>query len=136
MVQSLQATPILPRVSMAHILFVDDDPFTLETLSRAVQLVGHQALLANNGQEAFKLACEDLPSLIFSDMQLPDMDGVQLIKKLRAHNGTAHIPIFILSASPALDAASYAQEAGAEGYLDKPIRLQTLLDLLQRYTSG
>jgi CheY-like chemotaxis protein len=118
---------------MACILFVDDDPFTLETLSRAVQLVGHQALLAGNGQEAFTLAEEKLPSLIFTDMQLPDTDGIRLVTRLRANESTSQIPIFILSASPALDAASRAQVAGAVAYLDKPIRLQTLLELLQRY---
>jgi len=116
---------------MARILFVDDDPFTLETLSRAVQLVGHQALLAGSGQEAIKLAEENSPSLIFSDMQLPDTDGIHLITQLRANEGTAHIPVFILSASPALDAASRAQAAGAVAYLDKPIRLQILLEILQ-----
>lgn len=118
---------------MAHILFIDDDPFTLETLSRAVELLGHHALVAASGQEAIALVERHHPDLIFVDMSLPDQDGVDVIAALRSQSSAQSVPMFILSASPAIDAFERAQQAGAEAYLDKPIRLQTLLEIINEY---
>lgn len=121
---------------MALLLFVDDDPFTLEVLAKATQVLGHQAIVASNGQEALKLASEHSLDLIFVDMQLPDMDGTTLVSQFQNQESTACVPLFILSASPREVAAQEAQAAGARGYLDKPIRLQTLLKIIQEYTTG
>jgi CheY-like chemotaxis protein len=130
MVESLQNTKI-----MALLLFVDDDPFTLETLAKAAQVLGHQAIVASSGQEALKAIAEQSPDLIFTDMRLPDTDGVTLIVQLQSQENTARIPMFVLSASPAEDAVERSQAAGARAYLNKPIRLQTLLDIIREFTS-
>lgn len=118
---------------MARILFVDDDPFTLETLTKAVQVFGHEALLAGTGKEALAVAAEQDPDLIITDLMLPDMNGLTLVRQLRDQTGTADTPILVLSASPVLDAVERTEAAGANGYLNKPIRLQTLLDIIQEY---
>ena len=120
---------------MARLLFVDDDPFTLETLAKAVQVLGHQPILASSGQEALLAALEQLPDLIFTDMSLPDTDGVTLIGLLHDQESTAKIPIFVLSASPTEDAVAKTQSAGAQAYLNKPIRLQTLIDIIGKFTA-
>ncbi len=119
---------------MARILFIDDDPYTLETLGKAVEVFGHQYLWARDGREALKIATEQSPELIFLDMNLPDMDGITLIGRLREEPALASIPVLVLSASPELDAADLVRQAGAQAYLNKPIRLQTLLDAIQKYT--
>lgn len=121
---------------MARILFIDDDPFTLETLGKAVEVFGHQHLWAKNGQEALKIATEQSPDIIFLDMNLPDMDGIALIGRLREVAALASTPVLVLSASPELDAADLARQAGAQAYLNKPIRLQTLLDTIREYTAA
>lgn len=118
---------------MARILFVDDDPFTLETLTKAVSLFGHQAILAGDGREALAAASEQLPEIIFVDMSLPDMDGLELVGLLHNQAGTKDIPIFMLSAGPELESSERALAAGARAYLSKPIRLQTLLDVIQKH---
>lgn len=120
---------------MARVLFVDDDPFTLETLTKAVEVFGHQALSAHNGREGLDLAAGESPDLIFTDMRLPDMDGLTLVTELKAQPETAQIPVLVLSASPVLDAVERAKAAGARDYLNKPIRLQALLDIIQQYTT-
>jgi len=119
---------------MARILFVDDDPMTLEIMTKAVTLFGHQALVANNAKQGIQLATHEQPDLIFSDMRLMDMNGLELVKALKALPETASIPVLILSASPMMNAANKAIEVGAQAYLTKPIRLQTLLDTIQQYT--
>jgi CheY-like chemotaxis protein len=119
---------------MARILFVDDDPMTLETMTKAVTLFGHQALVASGARQGIQLAIQEKPDLIFSDMRLVDMDGLELVKVLKSLPETASIPVLILSASPMMNAEQIAIEVGASAYLTKPIRLQTLLDTIQEYT--
>ena len=99
---------------MARILFVDDDPYTLETLTKAVQIFGHQALIAGNGEQALALALQELPDLIMTDMRLPDMDGLSLVKRIKQEPLLAQIPVVMLSASPEIDVAEIAQSAGAK----------------------
>jgi len=94
---------------MAHVLFIDDEPDTLFTLKKAVELFGHQASLAGNGTEALELATALQPNLVFVDMNLPDMDGLTVVRRMRGNPATVQIPIIMLSAGPALDGASKAQ---------------------------
>lgn len=123
---------------MARILFIDDDPFTLETLTKAAEVLGHQATTASTGREAIAIieSDADLPDLIFTDMRLPDTDGAELVENMRSRPKIAQIPMFILSASPIEDAVERADAAGALGYLDKPIRLTTLMQIINEHTSG
>ena len=120
---------------MARILFVDDDPFTLETMMHAVELFGHQALLASTGEDARVIANEQKPDLIIIDMMLPDMEGVDLVRSLQDCETTNEIPMLMLSASPELDATERARAAGARAYINKPIRLQALIDTIEKYTA-
>lgn len=119
---------------MARILFVDDDPLTLETLKRSVELFGHEPLLANSGEQALSLAISQPPDLIMTDMMLPDMDGLALISRLNDNPKSADIPVVVLSASPEVDAAELSRAVGAKEFITKPVRLQNLQDLIQRYT--
>ena len=121
---------------MACILFVDDDTTTLEMLDKSVQILGHEALLANSGSQALALAVTGSPDLIVIDMMLSDMDGLALLSLLQQDPATAHIAVVILSAGAELDAAKVSQQAGAKDYLAKPIRLQKLKEVIERYTSG
>lgn len=118
---------------MTRILFIDDEPDTLATLKKAVELFGHQALLASSGEEGLRQAEQYLPNLILVDCRLPDMDGYRVIAQLRQAASTAKIPVFMLSAGPESESAALALAAGAQDYLLKPIRLQALLDLLARF---
>jgi CheY-like chemotaxis protein len=119
---------------MARILFVDDDPFTLETLRRSVELFGHQAILASTGQEAETMLTKQSLDLILTDMRLPDMDGLSLVRRLKASSVGGGVPIVVLSASAELDAGELSRAAGAEEFLEKPVRLETLQEVIKRYT--
>ena len=121
---------------MAQILFVDDDPLTLQTLKKSVELFGHQAILANSGTEALTQALEHPPDLVLTDMSLPDMDGLALIRKFQQVEILKDIPLIMLSASPELDVSQLALAAGAREFLAKPVRLQNLQQVIQLYTGG
>jgi CheY-like chemotaxis protein len=120
---------------MALILFVDDDPYTLVTLTKAVEVLGHHAITASNIKEAITLASERTPDLIFTDMRLSDKVGTTLINQLKSQESTADIPTFVLSASPDVADVSDIRDTGAIAYLDKPIRLDTLFDIIEEYTT-
>ena len=119
---------------MAKILFVDDDPLTLETLKRSVEIFGHQAVLASTGEQARNLLLEQPPDLIMTDMNLPDTDGLSLVKSLKPLPAAVGIPIIILSASPEVDAGEMSLDAGADEFLSKPVRLDLLQSVIERYT--
>ncbi|MGD9092264.1 MAG: response regulator [Anaerolineales bacterium] len=121
---------------MALILFVDDDPYTLVTLTKAVEVLGHQAITASTIKEAFILASEKSPDLIFTDMRLSDKVGTTLISQLKSQESTANIPTFVLSASPDVTDVSDVRDVGAIAYLDKPIRLDTLLTIIEEYAAS
>ena len=118
---------------MARILFVDDDPYTLETLTKAVELFGHQAVLAGSGEEALRLLTGEMPDLIFIDLMLPDIGGLQVLKQLKNSPGGEQVPMYMLSAATERDMGEQTVDVGAVAYLSKPIRLQTLLDIIQKH---
>jgi CheY-like chemotaxis protein len=120
---------------MARILFIDDDPMTLETLKRSVELFGHLAILASSAEQAQVSVIEQPPDLIMTDMNLPDMDGISLVKRFKNDPQTARIPIVVLSASPEIDASEISLAAGAEQFLTKPVRLDKLQSVIDRYTN-
>jgi len=120
---------------MARILFVDDDPLTLETYETIIGFYGHDVLIANNGEQAIQIATEKLPELFVLDMNMPDIHGFDLLRKLRKNPITAEIPAVIVSASP--DAfAEAAIKAGAQEFRSKPVCPDELLELIGQYTSS
>ena len=121
---------------MALILFVDDDHYTLQTLSKAAQVLGHRAIVADSCQGALVIALEQSPDLIITDMRLTDANGLNLVQQLKSQDSTAEIPVVVLSASPEVGTLEDAQAAGALAYLNKPIRLHILQDLIRTYTTN
>src|SRR3989304_291282 len=81
---------------MALILFVDDDHYTLQTLSKAAQVLGHRAVVADSCQGALVIAQEQSPDLIITDMRLTDANGLNLVQQLKSQDRTAEIPVVVL----------------------------------------
>jgi len=120
---------------MALILFVDDDPYTLETLTKAAEVLGHKAVVADSCQTALSLLGETTPDLIFTDMNLTGSNGINLVQEIKGQSSTAGIPVIILSASPEVATADEAQAAGALAFLNKPVRLNQLQEVIRVYTA-
>ena len=119
---------------MALILFIDDEPLTLKLLSQAADIVGHEAITSETADEGLRKAEEFCPDLILLDLNLREMDGRTVHKLLRENEATASIPVIFLSAGVNMNTADLVQTEGANGYLEKPIRLQTLLDVIREFT--
>ena len=114
---------------MAKILIVDDEQLTIDMLTAFLGLIGHQAIGALSGRQAFdKLAYED-PQVILLDIMLPDTNGIEICRALRKNGNTEKVPIIMISAH-APPMLKEAAAAGASGYVAKPIKLDALKNAL------
>jgi pilus assembly protein CpaE len=96
----------------------------------------HEVFLSQSGQEGLKIAQKELPDLAIVDVMMPEMNGYDVVRKLRANPDTADMAIIILTArGQAVDRVA-ALEAGADQYLSKPIKPQDLLDEIHRILSA
>lgn len=118
---------------MASILFVDDEPLTRTLLTQAAQILGHKGITASTEQEAVDLANDLHPDLIVTDINLNGKRSLGLIDRLHNAPGTKNIPIVTLSALDPLEIEAEAAARGAVASLEKPIRLQALLEVISAY---
>jgi two-component system KDP operon response regulator KdpE len=106
------------------ILVVDDEPQIHRFLTPALVAAGYETLRAERGDQGLQLAASRVPDLILLDLGLPDMDGHEVLAKLRKFSD---VPIIILSARDSSVEKIAALDAGADDYLEKPFRLGELL---------
>lgn len=102
------------------ILIVDDDLDTLKLVGLILQRHGYQIVAANGGGQALAKATTERPDIILLDVMMPDMDGYEVTRRLRADTAVAHIPIIMFTAKTLLDDKVAGFEAGADDYLTKP----------------
>ncbi|MEP7292366.1 MAG: response regulator [Chloroflexota bacterium] len=114
---------------MAKILIVDDEHLTTEMLGTFLKIIGHESIEALNCQQAWDKLAYESPDGILLDIMLPDMNGLEMCRQLRANPPTASLPIIMISAyAPPL--IKEATEAGANAYLAKPINIMGLKNAL------
>jgi DNA-binding response OmpR family regulator len=102
------------------ILIIDDDLDTLRLVSLMLQKQGYQTATANSGQQGLDLALTDLPDMVLLDVMMPEMNGYEVARRLRADEKTVNIPILMFTAKSQLDDKVTGFEAGADDYLTKP----------------
>jgi CheY-like chemotaxis protein len=102
------------------ILIVDDDLDSLKLIGLMLQRHGYEVLAANAGNQALAKANSDHPNLIILDVMMPDMDGYEVCRRLRANPETRSIPIIMFTAKTLVDDKVAGFEAGADDYLTKP----------------
>ena len=102
------------------ILIIDDDLDTLRLVGLMLQKQGYQIVAAGSGQQGLDLAFSDPPNLILLDVMMPQMDGYEVARRLRANIKTISIPILMFTAKSQLDDKVSGFEAGADDYLTKP----------------
>lgn len=111
---------------MPLILGVDDDVDVAKTIEMDLTQNGYQVVTANNGYAALESALRDRPDLVLLDIAMPEIDGIEVCRRLRANPATASIPILFLTASKDIKTKIDGFNAGADDYLVKPFDLQEL----------
>ena len=114
------------------ILIVDDDPAITTLLKLSFELEGHVVVTATNGAEALDLARRIHPAAMVVDVMMPGMDGLELIRRLRANALTSHIPVVCCSAKSLASDIEAGYEAGADDYVTKPFEPFDLIERVER----
>ena len=86
----------------------------------------YRVITANNGKEGLEKAVKNMPSIIISDLMMPEMNGIDMCKKLKTDINTSHIPIFILTAKAGLENEKEGLETGADEFILKPFNIEVL----------
>ena len=105
----------------ALILIVEDNERNLKLVRDLLQVNGYETIEARNSSEGLRFARERNPTLILMDIQLPDLDGVATLGRLRTDERTSSIPVVALTAYAMSGDRQRLLEAGFDGYLEKPI---------------
>jgi two-component system cell cycle response regulator DivK len=119
------------------ILLVDDDPRNIFALSAVLRSRGYTVLTASSAQEGIQLLRkEESIVVVLLDMMMPDMDGYEALRFIKKDEALAHIPVFAVTAQAMVGDRERCLEAGADGYISKPVDVDILFDLLKEHWPG
>lgn len=116
------------------ILVAEDSPDSAVPLSLHLQQAGYQVVMANDGEEAVKVATLSQPDLILMDLAMPVLDGLAATKRIREET-PIYIPIIAISAFSTSGFLQAAHDVGFDGYLTKPIDFDRMDDLIKTLLS-
>jgi DNA-binding NtrC family response regulator len=114
----------------ATVLIADDDPVALELLGEVLTSEGHRVRAAAGGEECLRLAAAEPVDLAIVDLRMPDIDGVQVLRRLASIQ--PGVPVLILTAFATIDTAIEAIREGAYDYLSKPFRMEEVKLVVRR----
>ena len=118
---------------MATILVVEDTPANLALATKLLQAAGHEVLTTESAADGVALARNRLPDLVLLDLGLPDMDGWQALREIRADQRAAGLRVIAFTADAMLGDRERALARGFDGYLSKPLDFATFADSVGAY---
>ena len=119
-----------------RIVVVEDNERNMKLFREVLESSGYRTLEADTGERAVALTAEHRPDLVLMDIHLPDIDGVEALRRLRADERTASVPVLALTAQAMEGDRERFLAAGFDGYLSKPVNIADLLDAVRRYCEG
>ena len=118
------------------VVVVEDNELNMKLFREVLESSGYRMLEARTGERAVALTTEHRPDLVLMDIHLPDIDGVEALRILRADERTASVPVVALTAQAMEGDRERFLAAGFDGYLSKPVNIADLLDAVRRYCEG
>ena len=118
---------------MKRILVVEDNETNLYLIRFILEKSGLEVIEARNGAESVELAVKEKPDLIIMDLQLPDIDGLEATRRIRASEADSEIPIIALTSYAMAGDREKALAAGCNGYIEKPINPETFIAEVERH---
>jgi CheY-like chemotaxis protein/HPt (histidine-containing phosphotransfer) domain-containing protein len=133
MAQLPPAAPATANVSL-NVLVAEDNEFNAQLTEQVLRGCGHRVHLANNGREALALAQDGNFDMLLLDLHMPELDGFQVVSKVREHERTrsAHLPIIALTARSKQEDRERCLAAGMDDFLSKPVRSAELCAAIDR----
>jgi two-component system cell cycle response regulator DivK len=122
---------------MTHvILVVEDNERNLKLLRDVLQYAGYGVLAARTAEDGIALAVSEPPDLVLMDLQLPGIDGIEALRRLRESPRTANIPVVAVTAQAMKQDRERVLQAGFDGYVEKPISVRAFPDQVRRFLPG
>jgi two-component system, cell cycle response regulator DivK len=119
---------------MTHvILIVEDNERNLKLLRDVLEYAGYDVRAARTAEDGITLAVSEPPDLVLMDLQLPGIDGMEALRRLRASPRTAGIPVVAVTAQAMKHDRERALEAGFDGYVEKPISVRAFPDQVRGF---
>jgi chemosensory pili system protein ChpA (sensor histidine kinase/response regulator) len=134
----LPAAPVIaePDEKLAPLVMVVDDSLTVRRVTQRLLLrEGYRVVLAKDGLDALERLAEELPQIVLSDIEMPRMDGFDLVRNMRGDARLRELPVIMITSRIAQKHRDYAAELGVDHYLGKPYSEEDLLALVARYTA-
>jgi CheY-like chemotaxis protein len=121
---------------MKKVLIIDDSPFMTQMFSLRLHDEGYESLIAGNGEDGLKIAANEKPNVILTDLAMPGMTGWDVISKLKSDDETKNIPILVLTNSKGNpEDVQRAKELGAAEFLMKiDLKVDDIIDIVKKYT--
>jgi CheY-like chemotaxis protein len=129
----MKPKPAAARMTRGKILIVEDDPDTMKFVSTLLRASGYEVHQASYPLQAFFSVVRHPPDLILADIQMPVMNGLDMIRQLKAHGETQHIPVVVVTGSEAEDTRKAAFAAGCSGYITKPLDTRSFVPQVAKY---
>ena len=118
---------------MKRILVVEDNETNMYLIRFMLEKSGYEVIEAREGAVGVELAAKEKPALILMDIQLPDMDGLEATKRIRASEADGEVPIISLTSYAMVGDREKALAAGCTGYIEKPINPETFMAEIEKY---
>jgi two-component system cell cycle response regulator DivK len=123
-------------MSGERVLVVEDNEKNMKLFRDVLQAKGYSPVEATSGEEAVALALSHAPALVLMDVQLPGIDGVEALARLRGDERTASIPVLAVTAQAMSGDRERFLDAGFDGYLSKPVDVLELLHAVEEHCRG
>lgn len=124
----------LPESDMKRkILIVEDNELNLKLFRDLLDAHGYETFETKDGNEALSIARNLRPDLILMDIQLPEISGLDITKRLKADSEVKHIPVIAVTAFAMKDDEEMILSAGCEAYMSKPISIPAFIALVQKF---
>lgn len=115
------------------VLYIEDNLDNMTLVKRVLEVEGYEVIEAKNGRDGLAKAVENLPDIVITDINLPDIDGYTVTESLKKGDKTAHIPVVAMTANVMKKDRENVIEAGCDGYISKPIDIDDLPGQIENY---
>ena len=127
------AEPAQSPASVKRVLVAEDNPLSMKLFNDLLEAHGYATLRAETGPQALDLARTGRPDLILMDLQLPDLSGFEVIRRLKDDAGTGSIPIIAMTASAIPGVERQAMDSGCDAFIEKPINVDRFLRVVAQH---
>jgi len=119
---------------MKRVLVIEDNEDNMKLITFILEKNGYGTIMADNGKRGIELAIKEKPDFILLDIQLPNMDGMEVLKAIRGSEINGEVPIIAITSYAMSGDRERLLQAGCNGYIEKPIDPETIIAQIRQFT--